>query len=104
MRTTVGKIKRLIREAVDQDGFAALISDINARVSSMYKGAKIPEDALRRALTADVMTVGRLPTMIECEVMLSGNDDDEDAKMTYLQDNFPETLSELESAWQLGSR
>jgi hypothetical protein len=69
----------------------------------MY-GVKLPSRVLQKALTADMMLSGKLPSMKECEVMMSGSDDDENVTMTYFEKVFPNTLEELESVWQLTDR
>lgn len=75
--------------------------EIDAMTTKRYR-AVVPRTNLRKALTADIATAGRLPTAAECATMMEGSDDDVDVEPSAdLLRLFPQTLDELASVWQL---
>jgi hypothetical protein len=99
MKTMIKHLKSIITEAAI--GFEGKMREINAICDEVHPGVRLPELDLQAALTSDALASGRLPSAPECRVMLSGDDEEEDVKMSYLERTFPMTCDLLGSAWQL---
>lgn len=109
MKIKVATLKTLIREAMmGSADIDATLEMINGLVVAKF-GKKISTQNLqmvmnnvRQALESDVQsTGGRLPTEEECSAMMSADDDSVDHVPSAGAANFPKTLEELESVWQL---
>lgn len=79
-----------------------LIDHIKKYAASSLRVKSIPQNVLndiRIAIEHDEKLIGRYPTCNECELMMQGDDEDEDVVNEVTQ--FSKTLEELESLWQL---
>ena len=107
MKTTVGELKKIIKEVTVTQNFAGTLGEVQKLARELFKIPKLPPNvamAIKNALVKDAQATGRLPTAGECRVMMEGSDEEEDVQMPFFSKTFPNTLAELESLWQLGGR
>lgn len=101
MKIKIRALRTMIAEALDEgSGLSEKIAEIQDIAFETY-AIHLPEESLRSALMNDAIKTGRLPSAAECRAMIEGNEEDEDVTFPTLERDFPETLSELEAAWQL---
>lgn len=97
---TVTQTTTQTNEHTMSDKLNELINGIKVCANYLF-AINIPDRAISdiaKALKADEIKVGRLPTLKECKMMMVGDDEDEDVIVVT---EFMNTLSELESFWQL---